>query len=502
MKNISKIKSKIQFLKKNNKTIGLCHGVFDFLHYGHLLHFESAKKKCDYLFVSITSDQFVKKGPNRPINNENERIHFLKNLSFVDYAFVAKGESAVESINLIKPNFYFKGNDYKNNFLDKTKKIFLEINAVKKNKGKIIYTNEKEMSSSNIINQHGFAFNDEQEKFLNQIKKNTNYSLILNSLKKIRKDKILVIGDLIIDRYVFGDVLGKSGKEPHMVYRQLKEEMYIGGSSIIANHLSDFVDNITLISDCGSNRNVQRLLKKTIKENIKHTPINLTKNFETCIKTRFIDKLTKYKLFGSYVIPNLDNKNFYKLLNKKLSQSYKNHDIIIVADYSNNFFDLNSLVKIRKSKKFISGMSQKNSNNSSFHTLKHLKKFNLICINEGELRSELRDNKSNINQIAKEFLKKNELKFLVITRGISGSILFDHKLNKYFCPSFNSRPIDKIGAGDAMLAILSILLKNKIDPRISLLIASLASSKVISYLGNSYSVNKMELERDLEFLFK
>ena len=201
-------------------------------------------------------------------------------------------------------------------------------------------------------------------------------------------------------------------------------------------------------------------------------------------------------------MPNLDNKNFYKLLNKKLTESYKNHDIIIVADYSNNFFDLNSLVKIRKSKKFISGMSQKNSNNSSFHTLKHLNKFDLICINEGELRSELRDNKSNIDQIAKEFLKKNELKFLVITRGISGSILFDHKLNKYFCPSFNSRPIDKIGAGDAMLAILSILLKNKIDPRICLLIASLASSKVISYLGNSYSINKMELERDLEFLFK
>ena len=262
MKNISKIKSKVQFIKKNNKTIGLCHGVFDLLHYGHLVHFESAKRKCDYLFVSITSDQYVKKGPNRPLNNENERLHFLKNLSFVDYAFIAKGESGIDSIDLIKPNFYFKGNDYKNNFLDKTKKIFKEINAVKKNKGKIIYTNEKEMSSSNIINQHGFIFNEEQEKFLNQIKKETNYSLIVNCLNKIRKDKILVIGDLIIDKYVFGDVLGKSGKEPHMVYRQLKEELYIGGSSVIANHLSDFVNNITLISDCGSNNHIQKLLKK------------------------------------------------------------------------------------------------------------------------------------------------------------------------------------------------------------------------------------------------
>ncbi len=502
MKNISKIKVKVKLLRKNNKTIGLCHGVFDLLHYGHLVHFEAAKKNCDYLFVSITSDQYINKGPGRPIHSNSERLHFLKNLRFVDYAFIAKGESGIDSIDLIKPNFYFKGNDYKNNFLDKTKKIFQEINAVKKNKGKIIYTDEKEMSSSNIINQHGLVFNDEQEKFLNQIKKETNYSLIVNSLNKIRKDKILVVGDLIIDKYVFGDVLGKSSKEPHMVYRQLKEELYIGGSSVIANHLSDFVNNITLISDCGSNNHIQKLLKKKIKKNIKHIPINLTQDFETCIKTRFIDELTKYKLFGSYVIPNLENMNFYRLLNKKLSESYKKHDIIIVADYSNNFFDLNSLAKIRKSKKFISGMSQKNSINSSFHTLKHLNKFDLICINEGELRSELRDNKNKIDYIAKKFLDKNKIKFLVVTRGINGAILIDNKNNKYSCPSFNSKPIDKIGAGDAMLAILSILLKNKIDPRTSLLIASLASSKVINNLGNSYSVDKAEIERDIEFMLK
>ena len=65
-----------------------------------------------------------------------------------------------------------------------------------------------------------------------------------------------------------------------------------------------------------------------------------------------------------------------------------------------------------------------------------------------------------------QFEEKNKLKFLVITKGISGSMLFDHKLKYYSCPSFNSKPIDKIGAGDSMLSILSILLKNKFNPAI------------------------------------
>ena len=146
MKNLN-IKQKVIKLKREKKTIGLCHGVFDVLHFGHILHFKAAKKKCDYLFVSITEDQFIKKGPNRPVHNQFERLDILKNIKMIDQAFIAKGESGVESINLVRPDIYFKGNDYIDNKTDKTGKILLEKKALKKNKVKIFYTTEKQMSS-------------------------------------------------------------------------------------------------------------------------------------------------------------------------------------------------------------------------------------------------------------------------------------------------------------------------------------------------------------------
>jgi bifunctional ADP-heptose synthase (sugar kinase/adenylyltransferase) len=252
----------------------------------------------------------------------------------------------------------------------------------------------------------------------------------------------------------------------------------------------------------GKETKIKKILKHKLKKNIKHIPVLPNEEYKTSIKTRFIDKVSNYKLFGSYIISSLDIPEFHKKLNLKLSKAIKPSDIIIIADYSNDFYNKNLIKKIRKSKKFISAMVQKNSNNPLFFSLNHARNFDLLCINEGELRSELKDKKTDIDTLAKNFLINNKLKFIVITKGILGSILFDYNLNKYSCPSFNSKPIDKIGAGDSMLAILSILLKNKFNPLTSLFIASLLSSIVVNNMGNSYAASRIEIERNLEFLLK
>ena len=65
--NLKELSKKIDTLKKRGKKVVHCHGVFDVLHAGHVQHFDSAKKLGDILIVSVTRDEYVNKGPNRPI---------------------------------------------------------------------------------------------------------------------------------------------------------------------------------------------------------------------------------------------------------------------------------------------------------------------------------------------------------------------------------------------------------------------------------------------------
>lgn len=102
----------IRRLQEGGLIVGLCHGCFDILHFGHLRHLASAASMCDALIVSVTADRFVNKGPHRPIFHETYRAEMLSGLACVDGVVVSQFPSAIEILNRLRPNRFFKGQEY------------------------------------------------------------------------------------------------------------------------------------------------------------------------------------------------------------------------------------------------------------------------------------------------------------------------------------------------------------------------------------------------------
>ena len=95
-------------LKGKGLTVGLCHGCFDILHIGHYSPFLAAKKKCDRLLVTVTPDEYVNKGPDRPIFSAHHRAELIAGLAVVDFVGVNEWPSAVETVRLLRPDRFFK----------------------------------------------------------------------------------------------------------------------------------------------------------------------------------------------------------------------------------------------------------------------------------------------------------------------------------------------------------------------------------------------------------
>lgn len=137
-------------LKTEQKTVGMCHGGFDLLHPGHIKHFESAKKLCDVLLVSITSDRFVnaRKGEGRPIFTDKLRAYMAAHIDVVDYVVITGFKKGVEVINAIKPTYYIKGPDMIGR---ETPGIIAEREAVAAVGGEMKYTTDPKLSTTEII---------------------------------------------------------------------------------------------------------------------------------------------------------------------------------------------------------------------------------------------------------------------------------------------------------------------------------------------------------------
>lgn len=115
-KKITSIDNLAEAVKKLPKPVVFTNGVFDILHRGHVTYLAQAASLGKSLVVAINSDASVRmlgKGPDRPINNEQDRAAVIAALESVSLVTVFADKIPLKAVELVKPDIYVKGGDYK-----------------------------------------------------------------------------------------------------------------------------------------------------------------------------------------------------------------------------------------------------------------------------------------------------------------------------------------------------------------------------------------------------
>ncbi len=120
------------------------------MHPGHIKYFQAAKNMGDVLVVTVTPDIYVDKGPGRPVFNENLRAESIAALECVDYVAINKWQTACETLELLRPDIYVKGQEFEK-LNDKTGKIQKENEIARKIGVGIRFTHEIVFSSTELL---------------------------------------------------------------------------------------------------------------------------------------------------------------------------------------------------------------------------------------------------------------------------------------------------------------------------------------------------------------
>jgi rfaE bifunctional protein nucleotidyltransferase chain/domain len=501
MNHNTKIISKILSIKKKGVKIGLLHGVFDLIHSGHIEYFRDAKRFCNILVVSVTTDKYVNKGIGRPHFKIQQRIKNLQEIKLINFIIENDDETPINLIKKLKPNYYIKGKDYQKEEGDITGNISKEMKAIKSVGGKFVTTNSPLFSSTKILNKEFGLIDDDLKKIINVINKNKILKEIKNvHTKKINK-KILIIGEQIIDKYTYVQPTGKSAKNNIIASRYLNKEEFGGGTILVANIFEKFINKVDLVTfDSPYNNN---LLNKTLSKKVRRINIK-DKTARITIKNRFLD------FYSEKILHQVNNNDIWKLssnsqlkLNKVIKDSYKKYDAIVYFNFGLGLFSEKTikLINLKTSKNYIN--CQSNSSNFGFNLVNKFKKGKCVCMDSSEFRLNFQDRFSEIKKIILKNLKIiSGFKTYIITLGKNGCFIINNR-KIYFLPTININPKDTTGSGDVFFSIFIIfsILKKLNYTEIGVL-SHLAAGIHASFTGNQNNLNPALLFRSFENLSK
>lgn len=502
IKSLEDISSMIVPLRSDGRKVVLCHGVFDLLHIGHIKHLEAARKLGDFLVVTITPDHFVNKGPHRPAFPEALRAEALASLACVDCVGINRWPSAVETIRLIKPSKFVKGMVKGEEKRDHSDAITHEEEAVKSVGGEIVFTDEETYSASTLINRFVDIFTPEAKRFLEEFRENHSPERIIGFLQAIRPLKVLTIGETIIDEYEFCTAIGKANKEAVLAVQSKYSEKYAGGILAIANHTSNFCDNVGLISFLGEVESQEEFISESLYSNISATFLKKD-GCPTIVKRRFVEEYLGTKLFEVYVMQNGSiSQRMVDEFSDILENTLDDYDVVVVADYGHGLLTDKSIDVLCRKARFLAVNTQTNAGNMGFNTISKYKRADYVSIAEPELRLDNRNRMDGLRGMIEATSERLSCGKMLITQGKKGCVCYSRDEGFVSIPAFSVKMVDRIGAGDAVLSVTAPLVAINAPTDIIGFIANVVGAEACAIMGNKSAIETSGLFRHITSLLK
>ena len=294
--------------------------------------------------------------------------------------------------------------------------------------------------------------------------------------------KVLIVGDLMLDRYWSGGTGRISPEAPVPVVNVSGSEDRPGGAANVAVNVATLGAKVTLLGMCGHDENA-----RILKEKLSSFDINC-EFFEVPER----DTITKLRVMSrNQQLLRLDFEKSFADVDKSallttFNQALDDVDIVILSDYAKGCLsDPQSLIRAAKQKGKKVIVDPKGSDFEKYANA------TLITPNVSELYAVVgeQDNEQSLVASAQSLKASLSLDGLLLTRSEDGMTLFETGEDEFHLPAKAKEVYDVTGAGDTVVSTLAVALASRLPMQAACVLANLAASVVVGKLGTSTVTN-------------
>ncbi len=484
-------------LHADGKVVVQCHGTFDLIHPGHIVHFEEASTLGDILVVTVTGEKFVNKGPGRPYFNDQLRSRWIAALECVDYVVVIPHAAAVEAIECVRPKYYCKGREYETADNDVTGNIHDDVTAVQAVGGEMRYVGSVVFSSTKMLNEHFDPYPPEVKKFCRAVAQECSPKRFREIVDGFQKLRVLVVGDIIFDRYTTLEVQGLTSKSRILSGRYISDDLQAGGALAVYRHLREFTPHVKLVGLAGAESWLEPALADFIAPG--GDAIVRSPDFTTVVKQRFVEPRVEgkelLKLFSvNFIDRHPPGVALQRALLERLAGEISNYDLVLVMDFGHGA--LEDLVReyVQEKTPLLAVNCQTNSNNHGFNIInRRYRRANIFTLDQTELN--LAVGRRNLDYGAELTALATHLgsSYAWLTRGAQETLGRNCVKDIASCPPLDRSVVDTLGAGDAFCAVAALAATSGVPLNIATFMGQLAGAQAVKIVGNAEPIRKSRL---------
>jgi len=503
IRTIGELGAIVRELRAGGHVVVLAHGVFDLLHIGHIYHLEEARAAGDVLLVTVTPDQYVNKGPGRPVFPATVRAEMLAALEFVDFVAINDSAGAENLLHHVQPSIYFKGEEYRDSEKDVTGRIVTEREAVEAHGGRLMFSSGPVFSSSALLNRYFDIYDPQLRDYLSELRSTPDFQRnVLDVIDSIADQRVLLIGDAIIDEYNYVHAMGKAGKENIIASRFLSQERFAGGVFAAANHIASFCREVEIVTCLGTEPSHEELIKDHLKPNVRLHAI-YREGAETTRKSRTVDGSYFRKISEIYYSEDrpLDAalSDQFDALVKRYAHGF---DTVIVSDFGHGLISTRSIEQIISNSRFVAVNTQTNSSNFGYNLITRYPAADYVCIDAPEAHLAVGDKYAEVEKVTDSLAARVDCDKFIITRGVEGCLTYEREGPTRKIPAFTKTVVDTMGAGDAFLSVTAPLVSAGTPLDIVGFIGNAVGALKVGIVGHRASVEKAALVKYINALLK